>query len=57
MCLLTMEKRVLSVLFSMSDNVRGEYAEESLGVKKVVNEIQIATRCFFLKFTKAVLRH
>lgn len=52
-----MEKRVLSVLFSMSDNVRGEYAEESLGVKKVVNEIQIATRCFFLKFTKAVLRH
>lgn len=30
------------VLFSTSDNVRGEYAEESsLGVKKVVNKIQI----------------
>lgn len=36
-----LEKRVLSVLFSTSD-VRGEYAEESsLGVKKVVNKIQI----------------
>lgn len=36
-----LEKRVLSVLLSTSDNVRGEYAEESsLGVKKVVNEIQ-----------------
>lgn len=33
---------MLSVLLSTSDNVRGEYPEESsLGVKKVVNEIQI----------------
>lgn len=33
---------MLSVLFNMSDNVKDEYAEElSLGVKKVVNEIQI----------------
>lgn len=35
-------KGVRSVLLSTSDNVRGEYAEESsLGVKKIVNEIQI----------------
>lgn len=27
-CLLILEERVLSVLFSTSDNVRGEYAEE-----------------------------
>lgn len=37
-----MEKRALLVLFSMSDDVRGEYAEEEpLGVKKIVNEVQI----------------
>lgn len=41
MCLLIIEKKVLLVLFSMSD-VKGEYAEEKpLGIKKVVNEIQI----------------
>lgn len=37
-----MEKRALLVLFSVSDNVRGEYAEEEPhGVKKVVNDFQI----------------
>lgn len=37
-----MKKRVLLILFSMSNDVRGEYAEEEpLGVKKVVNEVQI----------------
>lgn len=35
------EKNAL-VLFSMSDNIRGKYAEEEpLGITKVVNEIQI----------------
>lgn len=39
-CVSSPWRRGLLVLFSMSDNVRGEYAqEEPLGVKKVVNEI------------------
>lgn len=50
-----MQKRALWVLFGMSANVRGEYAEGPLNVKKTVNEIQTQGHQVLLSLHKKVL--